>query len=555
MKFDDIIIELGEFGRYQRRAYFLIGLVGIATAAHMLAQVFLAGESDHWCVVPELKQENCNKWPELSPDACNAAKKDASIPLQTDDDMEYTYDNCLRYNMTGIHFYPGIDTTDHTNDTLECDEGWLYDTSQYSNTVVIEYDLVCKTSGIVNLAQSIYFVGVLVGSIGFGMLGDWIGRYYAYFIATGLFLVAGIATAFAPNFTVFIVLRFFVGAAALGTFISAFTLGTEFVGPSKRTITGIGMQLFFTAGFLVLALLAFLIRDWFVLQLVISVPIVLIFPLAFIIVESPRWLISRGRFDDAEKIIKDVARVNQRKVPEPLFEEHEKQMVSNEQHQSSVIDLFRTPNMRVRTINITFIWFVQSLVYYGLSLSTSDLGIDDYLAFFISGIVEVPAIVYCMFGIEWFGRKPNFVALMLIGGIACLCTAAIPKGIWLTVVAMIGKFCIAGTFSIIYVYTVELCPTPVRNAGLGLSSMSSRVGGILAPLILLLGDYWEPLPYVVFGTLAVAAGLTALLLPETKGRPLPETLEDGEYFGKDPPLIHEGTSKGHGNAGFADDKL
>ncbi len=39
MKFDDIIIELGEFGRYQRRSYFLIGLVGIATAAHMLAQV------------------------------------------------------------------------------------------------------------------------------------------------------------------------------------------------------------------------------------------------------------------------------------------------------------------------------------------------------------------------------------------------------------------------------------------------------------------------------------------------------------------------------------
>ena len=61
--------------------------------------------------------------------------------------------------------------------------------------------------------------------------------------------------------------------------------------------------------------------------------------------------------------------------------------------------------------------------------------------------------------------------------------------------------------------------------------MSSRVGGILAPLILLLGDYWEPLPYVVFGSLAVLAGLTSLLLPETKGKPLPETLEEGEYFG------------------------
>ena len=66
-------------------------------------------------------------------------------------------------------------------------------------------------------------------------------------------------------------------------------------------------------------------------------------------------------------------------------------------------------------------------MYYGLSLSTSDLGIDDYLAFFISGVVEVPSIVYCMFGIEWFGRKPNFVGLMLIGGAACLITTAIRK--------------------------------------------------------------------------------------------------------------------------------
>ena len=62
--------------------------------------------------------------------------------------------------------------------------------------------------------------------------------------------------------------------------------------------------------------------------------------------------------------------------------------------------------------------------------------------------------------------------------------------------------------------------------------MSSRVGGILAPMILLIGDYWEPLPYMVFGTLAILAGLTSLLLPETKGQQLPETLEEGENFGK-----------------------
>ena len=62
--------------------------------------------------------------------------------------------------------------------------------------------------------------------------------------------------------------------------------------------------------------------------------------------------------------------------------------------------------------------------------------------------------------------------------------------------------------------------------------MSARIGGIIAPLILILGDYWQPLPLIVFGSVAVIAGLLVLLLPETKGKTLPETIEEGEQFGK-----------------------
>ncbi len=67
---------------------------------------------------------------------------------------------------------------------------------------------------------------------------------------------------------------------------------------------------------------------------------------------------------------------------------------------------------------------------------------------------------------------------------------------------------------------------------MGVSSMSARVGGIIAPLILILGDYWQPLPLLIFGTSSISAGLLVLILPETKGKALPETLEEGELFGK-----------------------
>ena len=72
---------------------------------------------------------------------------------------------------------------------------------------------------------------------------------------------------------------------------------------------------------------------------------------------------------------------------------------------------------------------VNSLIYYGLSQSTGDLGVDEYWAFFVSGAVEIPAYLYAVVGIEWFGRKWNTGILEVIGGVACLATIFIRK--WL----------------------------------------------------------------------------------------------------------------------------
>ena len=67
-----------------------------------------------------------------------------------------------------------------------------------------------------------------------------------------------------------------------------------------------------------------------------------------------------------------------------------------------------------------------------------------------------------------------------------------------------------------------------RSQGMGLSSMMARVSGILCPFILELGDVWFSLPYFIFGAFAISSGLLILFLPETRGKPLPETVEDAE---------------------------
>ena len=69
---------------------------------------------------------------------------------------------------------------------------------------------------------------------------------------------------------------------------------------------------------------------------------------------------------------------------------------------------------------ISFSRIINNLVYYGLALSTGDLGMNEYWAFFLSGAMDIPALVYATFGVERFGRKWNTVIFELIAGVACI---------------------------------------------------------------------------------------------------------------------------------------
>ncbi|XP_012937969.1 organic cation transporter protein [Aplysia californica] len=112
---------------------------------------------------------------------------------------------------------------------------------------------------------------------------------------------------------------------------------------------------------------------------------------------------------------------------------------------------------------------------------------------------------------------------------------------WLTItLSMIGRFGNAAAFAIIYVFSAELFPTVMRNSGMGSSSFFARIGGMLSPYIADLGELVEgdvslALPAMIFGVLSLAAGLLAFILPETRNRNLPETVEDAQNFGRETP--------------------
>ena len=94
-----------------------------------------------------------------------------------------------------------------------------------------------------------------------------------------------------------------------------------------------------------------------------------------------------------------------------------------------------------------------------------------------------------------------------------------------TTVALIGRFGIAASFNMIFLYTTELFPTIVRSAALGTCSLVARLGGIAAPQIILFRRISASLPSIIFGAMAILAMFAATLLPETKGIVLQDDLE------------------------------
>lgn len=91
-------------------------------------------------------------------------------------------------------------------------------------------------------------------------------------------------------------------------------------------------------------------------------------------------------------------------------------------------DLFRSKNLRWKTIIITFLWFTNTSVYVGLSYYAPSLGGDEYLNFFLAGAVEFPTYLFLWPSMERLGRRWTLCISMIIGGTSCLATILVQNG-------------------------------------------------------------------------------------------------------------------------------
>ncbi|KAF4526175.1 hypothetical protein B566_EDAN015231 [Ephemera danica] len=247
-----------------------------------------------------------------------------------------------------------------------------------------------------------FAVGGLFGSCIFGYLQDSLGRRPSFFIYLLINCVFGVATAFAQDYVAWTLLRIGVGFTVPAILGTPYVLSIELVGPEKRTLCTIMSNIAYSMGLVMLAAVVYLVREWRQLALATSVPFLAFFFYWWVLPESPRWLLARGRFEEAEIIIKNMARVNGRHLP-ANYMVHLKERSYSKTY--GIMDLLRTPNLRRKTLIITFIWFTNTSVYVGLSYYAPALGGDEFLNFFLAGVVELPTYIVLWPAMEYYGRR------------------------------------------------------------------------------------------------------------------------------------------------------
>ncbi|KAE8287607.1 Solute carrier family 22 member 5 [Larimichthys crocea] len=490
--YDETTAFLGHWGRFQQIVFFLLCASTIPNGSGVLSIIFVAAIPSHHCLVPELN---------LTQDWLNVI-----IPIKVVNGKQ-ELSKCSRYrldvvrNLSAQALIPGRDINLTDLEQEGCLDGWSYSRDIYQSTIVSEFDLVCSEQWKQPFTSTLYFLGVLVGSFFSGQLSD-------------------------------------SGLGQIGNYLSAFVLGTETLTGNVRVLfSSLGVCLCFAIGYMVLPLLAYFLRDWKSLLLAVALPGLLYIPLWWFITESPRWLLSQGRVEEAEAIVRNAARKNKVEAPRIIFQDYStdgKSTWSKKEEHHTVFDLLKSHNIRATTLILCLVWFSQVTGYFGLSLKSLQLSADPYISCFISAAVEVPGYISSWLALRYFPRRPSASSAMLLGGVSLFFIQLVPQALPEVSVAleMLGKYSFTTSSSLMFAYTAELYPTVLRSTATGTCATFSRVGTCIAPFLLQLSVYNKYLPYIILGTLAVVSAFATLFLPESFEQPLPETFQQMHKRGR-----------------------
>ncbi|XP_050403562.1 organic cation transporter protein isoform X1 [Patella vulgata] len=540
---DTVLNVLGGKGLYQHVHHLLIVLCSFSAAFQLLDMIFIGRIIPHQCSAP--------------PNGTGITI--AEVELSS---SNYT----VEYGQCNIYIKYNTTSSINTEHKLPCIYGMTY-TERKDASIVSEFDLVCERGALGDLPQTLLILGQAMGALVLPFFSDRYGRKSTNIISHVGVMVIGVATAFSNSYITFAILRLLMGIVQQGIVLTMATYAIEVYPTVYRRYVGvIGTFLW---GICVIALTPFgyflRMESWRTQQLAFcSVSLYVIIQIIFLD-ESFRWLIANGKYDIALKNIKKAAKWNKIDVnmvvekfneligrqtviiPEPekgdqllLNEDETKPIEKIEKY--SLLDILKRKKLALNTVILWYLWCTAALSYFGLFFTSSSLAGDKYLNFFLNALMEFPPGLIFLLIIDRYGRKKTlatFYALcgtgMILATIIRVTSDSYAASICITILSLVGKLGAGGAFCTCFFYTPEIFPTNLRNVGLGSASIAARVGGMLGPFSRVLAQHISWGPGAIFGGCCLLATLLVTILPETRGKELPQTMADVKLLYKKVP--------------------
>ncbi|KFB35671.1 AGAP004104-PA-like protein [Anopheles sinensis] len=524
--FDRIMESIGNDGPFQKRYNIIFNVVAILFFAMTVVNVLLIlAVPDHRCSIPPETDRNktlAEHW------------EDIVYPKEYNSRGEYVASSCLMYNVS----FENLDLLP-TNSTTSCIYGYEYDRTYYDRTPVTEENWVCEKELYGTNVFAIVRVSEVCGTFILGQLGDRIGRLPVYLFSI---LTAVVGRVFA----IFTARQYWLFAAL--AFIGSFSTNTSFQSPliivmeiskdANRAALSLWQLVGWTAGVCLAPLVLWWMRDWFWFMIVTSLPCLLFYCFPQYNIESPRWLASRGRYGDCLKQLRKIASVNGR--PLTIDEEQLRALVPRPEIERTygIASLFSGWHMTKLTCLLLLSWICNTIPTFTLFLMSLQMGGNPFLNNFWQGAVELPAYLLGQICCDRLGRRFTNSGAFLGATLACLPVILLihrpGNELYVTMLAIVVKFFICVTYFALYLQSVEMYPTSLRQTGASFGIIMANVFGALGPYIVFLGTNYDiRLPFVAMALVALVGAVSAIFLPETLHQKLPETMEEGRQFGRD----------------------
>merc|ERR1712013_191560 len=245
-----------------------------------------------------------------------------------------------------------------------------------------------------------------------------------------------------------------------------------------------------------------------------------------------RFLRVKGRIEEAMAVFREIARQNGTEIRPGVTLEPPPEVLIH--RKANPLELFRTGHMALKSIIQGFAYFIGAMTFFALYLGAADISGHLYRDYTIVTLVEIPVCLAMMDFAERFGRKRTVMTSLLIGSLASVGLGFTPKSgttlrVIRVIVAMVGKVSISAFCNSFQTWTCELYPTTMRGSGVGMTQVMSRLGAAAAPWVNMeFNRYHHGASYVFVGVASLVTYFLLCLLPEMKGVPAVDAMEEGD---------------------------